>query len=827
LSLKKFFVRSFLRHYGISIAIGALSACLLISIAAGPRLYHRAAAFLAPPPTIQSPTHVPTTTVSTVATELIGGLDVPAQESLTGHTLEFTGWAFDPIGIRAVEIRFPHTTYTATLDILRDDVRNALPSLAKIHAGIERSGFEARITLPDSFSPLDRQPIEIVAINRDSKTRTLGKRSWLPVFPEHPSAQGKRPFYLLMMTSGLPFGGGGEIDTAYRGYGSPTIRTGVSIPILYMRTTKGAQRDWAFDPAFDLTRRCDDRLVAEDNLDSAIAYAIEKKTPIQFILNGGIWSNASCTTAEWDLTDHLEEDPALCQWAQDNAVYPSDHLSHLPGSTASPRLARSLTYHVYAEKARIYKKRNLQTAARRIAAFARKHPDLFVGIALDADTYMNPFFSGHATFDYNPGMLRQFREWLQGTGPYAGKSANSSVPDLSVWRRARSLTLDEVNAIAGRRWQHWDEVDPPRPSPELMTNLTSAATIEQVWKNPWWHLWDSFRKHIVHLHYTELAQWAAEAGIPENRIFSAQGFAASVAGTFPSVTIEGKAPFSYHESAGVSIEGSKPRNGSHLGAIVYDKPARNDVAMPHGHSLFSEFARVDDGWGIVEYNAADIGDARTPPQYHHAYLTYRDAYNFDAQEVSHMAWNGSNGLFADDPAYVSYTSFRNTGTEEVMRDFMVSRAFFPESLRLWTFGSAHYTSDDGWTTSVGRLQAQPGALALTADHQKIELLSPADQVLRTPRLKTLRLIVPKKEGAAIAQITIAAQDAPEANWQTLSAVEEPKTMPFINGFVRLDVPLQWPGHWIEKNVIAERLRLNIELQTPAKTLAIHRIALNP
>lgn len=815
-------MRSFLRHYGTSIAIGALSACLLISIAAGLRLHHRAATFLAPPPT-----HAPVA-ASTIATELIGSLDVPAQESLTGHTLEFAGWAFDPVGIRAVEIRFPNETFKATLNIPRDDVRNALPQ----HAGIERSGFEARIILPDSFSSLDRQPIEIIAINRSGKTKILGKRSWLPVFPEHSSVQSKRTFYLLMMTSGLPFGGGDEIDTTYRDYGSPTVKTGVSIPILYMRTTKGAQEDWAFDPAFDLTRRCDGRLVAEDNLDNAIAYAIEKNTPIQFILNGGIWGDASCVFSEWDLTDHLEEDPALCQWAQDNTVYPDDHLSNLPGSTASPQLARSLTYHVYAEKALVYKKRNLQTAARRIAAFAQKHPDLFVGITLDADTYMNPFFSGHATFDYNPGMLRQFHEWLQGIGPYAlssyvGKSVNPSVPDLSIYRRARSLTLDEINVIAGHRWQHWDEVDPPRPSPELMTNPTSAATIEQVWNNSWWHLWDSFRKHIVHLHYAELAQWAAEAGIPENRIFSAQGFAAKNL-TSPSVFIEENLPFSrYYDSAGVSIEGSKPRNDSHLGIVTYSKPARNDVAMPHGHSLFSEFARVDDGWGIVEYNAADIDDARTPPQYHHAYLTYRDAYNFDAQLIANMAWNGSNGLFADDPAYVSYTSFRNTGTEEAMRDFMVSRTFFPESLRLWTFGSAHYASDDGWTTTVGRLQAQPGALALTADHWKIELLSPADQVLRTPRLKTLRLIVPEKAGASIAQITIAAQDTPRADWQTLSSVKELKAMPFVNGFVRLDIPLQWPKDWVEKNVIAERLRLNIELHTPEKTLTIHRIALNP
>ncbi|MDR2711383.1 MAG: hypothetical protein LBB65_08720 [Burkholderiales bacterium] len=807
----------------VSFLTGALLAVVLVFVAAGPqRLQRSAASFFTSPP---APATTATTAATTPAVELLGSLDVPAQESLTGRALEFSGWAFDSSGIQSVEIRFPNMTYTATLNIPRDDVRKMFPQ----HAGIEHSGFEARITLPDSFLPLDRQPIEIVATNRNGKNKTLTRRSWLPAIPAHSSSH-ERKFNLLMMLSALSQGGALEVDTVYRDYQSPTIKTGMAIPILYMRTTKGAQGDWIFDPSFDLKHRCGDRFVADDNLNKIIAFAIEKNVPIQFILNGGIWGDASCTFSEWDLTDHLEEDPMLCQWSQDNSIYPDDYLSNLPGSTASPRLARSLTYHVYAQKVRAYKKRNLQAAARIIAAFEKEHPDLFVGIALDADTYMNPFFDGRATFDYNPGMLRQFREWLQGIGSYSAHAKNradASVPDLSAYRRAKPLTLAEVNAITGRQWQHWDEVDPPRPSLGIMVDRSSETTIQQIWDNPWWQLWDSFRKHIVHLHYTELAQWTAEAGIPADRIFSAQGFVSESPTNFFSVFIEEKKPFSRHDSAGVSIEGSKPRNGSRLGAITYGRAARNEALMPHGHNLFSEFARIDDGWGIVEYNGAQIEYAHIPPQYRNAYLTYRDAYNFDAQEVSHMAWNGSNGAFADDPSYISYTSFRNTGAEEAMRDFMISHAFFPESLRLWTFGSAHYASDDGWTTAAGKLQAQNGALVIVADRQHITLLSPADQVLRAARLKTLRLIVPEKAGASVARLNVAVQEKPEADWQTISTVSEIKAEPFADGLVNLDVPLQWPEAWIEKKLIAERLQLNIELQTPAQTLTIYRIAIDP
>ena len=48
---------------------------------------------------------------------------------------------------------------------------------------------------------------------------------------------------------------------------------------------------------------------------------------------------------------------------------------------------------------------------------------------LDPDTYVNPFFEERQWYDYNPGTLRQFRHWLAGTGPYAGKTDGVD-PDL-------------------------------------------------------------------------------------------------------------------------------------------------------------------------------------------------------------------------------------------------------------------------------------------------------------------------------------------------------------------------------------------------------------
>jgi hypothetical protein len=194
--------------------------------------------------------------------------------------------------------------------------------------------------------------------------------------------------------------------------------------------------------------------VAERFAQRRHSYAIEKRLPVNIILNGGIWGDASCDTPEWDLTDHLEQDVNNVQWDHRANVHPDDLMKNVPGSMPGPQLGRSLTYHVHAAKVRAYKKRNLQAAARRIADFGRQHPDLLVGVTLDADTYMNPFW-GRLPFRLQPGMLRQFREWRRVQVPtWAGPGA-----DLQSFRRPDPLTLAQVNALAGKSWTSWDEVD--------------------------------------------------------------------------------------------------------------------------------------------------------------------------------------------------------------------------------------------------------------------------------------------------------------------------------------------------------------------------------
>ena len=148
---------------------------------------------------------------------------------------------------------------------------------------------------------------------------------------------------------------------------------------------------------------------------------------------------------------------------------------------------------------------------------------------------------------------------------------------------------------------------------------------------------------------------------------------------------------------------------------------------------------MDPQWGVVEFNNTNLKLPKILPTYDQGYRSFRDLFNYDARMVSPMAWNGSNGLFADQPDYVAYTSWRNTLAEDAMKDFLVSHADLPRGARLWTFGSARHASDDGWTLAKGALVSGQGFLTLRFDDAEAQLVSPPDQVLRSESLQTLYL----------------------------------------------------------------------------------------
>ncbi|TMH27017.1 MAG: hypothetical protein E6H66_24275, partial [Betaproteobacteria bacterium] len=625
----------------------------------------------------------------------IGYVDTPGAEALIGTRLDATGWALDARGIDRVEMRLGTQKQLARYGLPRPDVAAVIPGYP--------DGSACGFAFDGDFAPLaaTRHQIAIVAVSNTGAEKVLSVKSLLPheALTRWRQLHAARvrsdasPFYILPALSGVGLGGAEGLADAYAPYHSPTLRTGMRVPILYLRTTLGAAHDWNFDPEWDVDRRWSGRRIAEDSLSVVIAHSIAHRLPVLFTLNGGVWADAACSVPGWDVNDHLEEDEMNCQWNERDQVMPEDYLGKLPGTPRTPEIGRSLTFNVYAARNRHYKKRNLQQAARIIAAFGRAHPDYLVGVSLDPDTYLNPFyeFGEHRQwYDYNPGAIRQFRHWLAANGPYEGKSS-PGIPDLSRYRRKIPISLGEASHLAGKRFSSWAEVDPPR---------IFSFDEQPFWEDAWVREWEVFRRHLVQLHYDELSQWVAEAGIPAHKIYSAQGFLARIPPVQPfAVYID--SPVRNHDGGGMSIEGAIPSEG-HLGAIVYGSGALNQVPMESGsENLFATFHRMDPNWAVVEFNTADFQIPDILPDYAMAYRALREMFNYGARFVSPMAWNGSNGTDAGQASYVSYTAWRNTPLEEAMRDFAVSHAFVPPGARLWGFGSPHHADSDEWIAGEG------------------------------------------------------------------------------------------------------------------------------
>jgi hypothetical protein len=753
---------------------------------------------------------------------VIGWIDSPVGDTVVGPAIEVNGWALDRAGVAAVEVRLDARKLSAVTGIARPDVLLANPGYPdSANAGFAFTGdFSAELAADVAGA----HTLAIVVVARDGRETVLAQRRlvapaalarWRALLDARPRLAA-RGMTFLMMTSGVAVGGATGIAAAYHPYLSRTMRVGLSVPILYLRTTTGASGDWTFDPDFDLAHKCKDRAVAEDTLSGVIAFAVANDLPVQFILNGGIWADATCDSPEWDVNDHLEQDIANCQWTQDNEVLPDDYRRNLPGSTSSPELARSLSYNVYATKVRQYKQRNLQAAAAVIARFARAHPALFAGVVLDADTYMNPFVGNGRWYDYNPGMLKQFRHWLAGSGPYAG---TRGVPDLSSYRRAPALSLAQVNRLAHRQWTSWNDVDPPRTFPG--DGATAVAPGGQAfWEDPWFREWDSFRRHVVALHYDDLAAWVHAMGIPRDRIFSAQAFIAPDAGR-RAVSVHIRGPSPDYDSAGVSIEGAIPRAG-HLGTILYGPAAENRHPMADGRSLFATLARMDPGWGIVEYNATDLRRPAVMPTYAQTYHTLRDLFNFDGSQIAMMAWNGSNGLVAGQPGYVPYTAWRNTPGDVALVDFLVDHADLPRGARVWTFGTSRHADDDGWSLDQGRLVAGRGFADLTVD-TAAALMSPGDQVLRAGEVDTL--VLGFAEPAGLDRVQVFARTGDAAPWTAISASVAATEL--RRSAAGIEVPLAWPTEWRAKGAIADRVRIALTAATARSKVRVHRIALYP
>jgi len=192
-------------------------------------------------------------------------------------------------------------------------------------------------------------------------------------------------------------------------------------------------------------------------------------------------------------------------------------------------------------------------------------------------------------------------------------------------------------------------------------------------------------------------------------------------------------------------------------------------------------------------------------------------FNYGARFASPMAWNGSNGAFAGQPGYVSFTAWRNTPAEDAMRDFAIAHAFVPLGTRLWTFGSARHADTDDWTATAGAaVAAGNGYLDVTPREGMVTLVSPAPLALARGESN---LLVLGLDAAALESVAVEGR-SPSGTWISLAAPRGAAGLATTSAGI--SVPLSWPG----RLTVADQIRITVRLHGSAPA-RIRHIALYP
>ena len=256
-------------------------------------------------------------------------------------------------------------------------------------------------------------------------------------------------------------------------------------------------------------------------------------------------------------------------------------------------------FNVYATDVRRYKKRNLQQAGALLAAFARDVPGPFR--RRQSRSRHVPSIPSSRKSSGTTTTRARFASSANGSPVPArtrAAAATASPTCARIGARSRSRSR-EVNALANRHWRSWQEVDPPRAFPR--------EGAQPFWKDPWVREWEVFRRHLVQLHYDELAQWLVEAGISSERIWSSQGLMAPRGDSMPfadrACEPAAQLRLRRHVDRGRQAGARSPRRHP-LWRSRRQRRARWTTAS----RCSRRWRRSIRKWAIVEYNTSDLRD---------------------------------------------------------------------------------------------------------------------------------------------------------------------------------------------------------------------------
>ena len=571
--------------------------------------------------------------------------------------------------------------------------------------------------IPLSELPTGLHRIEVHVSDQTGQTAVLpGPLVWHTSAPPLVSCPGPKLQIFYPGEASFFAKAGWEISDLKALVNDGCVELGFRIRVEYLRTTAGKELDYVFDPDFpESALLYNGQGMTTMALNQALDVATRYQAPLLITLDGGVWADSKFAAPEWDIVDVLEANDAYVQWNQHGQTEPDTALANLPGSYDSPQLARMMSLNIYNTAYRAYKKRNLQLAVQRIVgwmAARRNKSHLPVKINLDPDLYINPWFYQTQWYDYNPATIRQFQEWLTGTGPYQ----KGAVLD----GKGNQLPLSVINKIAVQKWTQVSQIDPPRGPLDP--------------DDPWYQLWVQFKRYLVSEHYADLARWAAEVGMPTELIYTGQAFI----DVEVAIQLDDTA-LNWPDQAGVSVAGSKPPDG-HIGTILYGRTAQNEGRPRSGPSLMWNIQRLDPAWGVIEFHPAVIPFPEQMPSHAQAYHSMQALYNHGARFLSPMYGSSMADRELTPETFRSYATLQGSAFEyeffwwlKQVRELPIGSLHFP-------FGNTYLASDDNWVRATQtQLTSHPGYVVLETETQQIAFRSP--EFLAIPLDQNIQILV--------------------------------------------------------------------------------------
>lgn len=365
------------------------------------------------------------------------------------------------------------------------------------------------------------------------------------------------------------------------GEGGPYAKIGFMGITRYMNETHGAEQDFKFDPK---------------KLNYILDLSKTQKIPVLVCLNGGPWGDV-IHDPKTDLIEELEKEDANCQWRDDGSV-PDDSQGPVPG------LMRTLSYR--SNNVEVFEawERNYKAAVKEIVEFKANNPELVLGITTDPELFMSPFYYT----DYNPETIAEFRESM---------------------KKEFDGDLKAFNAKMQTKFLKWESVDPPRPA----KNKGDAGP-----KKPFWEAWTDFRIGLVKKMVQREVDWAEEAGLSADMIYTHQ-----------TVRYDNKDWMRYVLCS--TMDTAKVENGSVGITTLQD--------LCFDTKLFQDAKAASENWGIFEYNPATEKDQ----SYERYMKALRTVYKYRPHVIAPYMWLA--------PGTEQFYAIKGTPFQDALRDFAI------------------------------------------------------------------------------------------------------------------------------------------------------------